>query len=109
MGTDPKAVIRGHSSLRAVAIRLEQNGRDLDSGNRNGRPAVPSTHVQALQDELRDYLEGMRSEGKKPKQEPECLDEVWARIVARGWQKQISRVSALRKVVQPVHRTIWPK
>jgi hypothetical protein len=71
MGTDAKAVLRGHSSLRAAAILLEQNGRELRRENGGGRPPTDPLQVQALRDELKDYLGAAKSEGRKPKQDPE--------------------------------------
>jgi hypothetical protein len=102
------AVLRGHTDLRAAADQTDAHGRKLDLGDRPGRPPVPAIYVQALQDELRDYLMAAQSEGRKPKQDPECLDEVCARIKAWGWETRIHRSSALRKIVQPVHRAVWP-
>jgi hypothetical protein len=107
MDEDAKAVLRGHSGLRAATIQLDQHGRPLKLEGGGGRPPTDPLQVQALQDELKDYLGTESAKGRKPKQDPECLNEVMTRIEARGWQ--IGRSIALRQIVKPVHRAVWPE
>jgi hypothetical protein len=71
-----------------------------------GRPPADQTRIQQLKLELHDYLEAAHLSGRRPKMDPECLDYVWERIEARGWP--IAKTTAYRKVVQPVHRFLWP-
>jgi hypothetical protein len=100
------AVLPGRSDLHAGTAQLDQHGRKLDLGEREGRPPVPPILIATLRDELRSHLEAERSRGRRPKQDPECIALVAAWSAARGWR--IGRATILRKIVRPVHREIWP-
>jgi hypothetical protein len=101
-----KAVLRGHSDQRAASDQLDPCGRKLDLGEApGGRPRASAIHVQAMQDELSDYLQAEKLAGRQSKQDPTCIDFVAERLKARGWR--MGRTTILRKVVAPVHQRIW--
>ena len=107
MAHSAEAVLRGHSDLRVDAAQFDIHGRPLTFEARGGRPSTNSIHVQAMQDELNDYLQAQKLAGLIPKQDPTCIDFVAARIKARGWL--MGRTTILRKIVAPVHQKIWPE
>lgn len=104
-----EARLRGHSGLDMPADQphqLDQYGRKLDL-EKFGRPPIPQIQVEILQDALRDYLQGAKAIGRKPKETTESLEKVldWAK--GKAWK--IGSRNALDRIIRPVYRTLWPE
>src|SRR5262249_49143040 len=69
-----------------------------------GRPPIDTAELQAA---LALYLQEEKAKGRKPKQQPECVDFVVDQAEAKGCD--IGRSTALRNIVVPVHHRLWPK